>query len=133
MPAVAVFSLFMICAGLTLPRTSGTYLGISVIRSISRSALDYSLLYYFVLWSTFLALSLVFVYLHGIDYVSWPRLLPLTDIIHYDGPGFREAHHGKGFGGPKSKAKSVNRWQPIHSDLSIHGEEIEMGHRKRVD
>lgn len=116
MPAVAVFSLFMICAGLTLPRTS-----------------DYSLLYYFVLWSTFLALSLVFVYLHGIDYVSWPRLLPLTDIIHYDGPGFREAHHGKGFGGPKSKAKSVNRWQPNHSDLSIHGEEIEMGHRKRVD
>jgi len=33
---------------------------------------------------------------NGIDYVSWPRLNSLTDIIHYNGPGFRSGRHGMG-------------------------------------
>ncbi|KAI0095261.1 SacI homology domain-containing protein [Irpex rosettiformis] len=83
MPYVLWFSVFMIFAGLTLPRTS-----------------DYSLFYYFLLWFCLVALSLTFIFVHGIQYVNWPRLLPLVDIIHYDGPGFRSGHRGKGFGIP---------------------------------
>ncbi|KAK7058336.1 Phosphoinositide phosphatase sac1 [Paramarasmius palmivorus] len=82
MPAIAFFSGFMICAGLTLPRTS-----------------DYSLFYYFLLWFTLLALSLAFIIAHGIFYVSWPRLIPLNDVIYYNGPGYRSARHGMGVGG----------------------------------
>ncbi|KAK1232062.1 Phosphoinositide phosphatase sac1, partial [Marasmius sp. AFHP31] len=85
MPAIASFSTFMICAGMTLPRTS-----------------DYSLLYYFILWFTLLALSVAFIFIHGILYVSWPRLIPLTDTIYYDGPGFRSARHGMGLSGEMS-------------------------------
>lgn len=32
--------------------------------------------------------------------MNWPRLLPLMDIVHYGGPGFRSAHNGKGIGIP---------------------------------
>ncbi|KAK1229807.1 Phosphoinositide phosphatase sac1 [Marasmius sp. AFHP31] len=85
MPAIASFSTFMICAGMTLPRTS-----------------DYSLLYYFILWFALLALSVAFIFIHGILYVSWPRLIPLTDTIYYDGPGFRSARHGMGLSGEMS-------------------------------
>lgn len=79
MPPTASFALFMIAAGLTLPRTS-----------------DYSLLYYFFLWFAVLAAALTFMIIHGVQYVAWPRLNPLTDIIYYNGPGYRSAHHGKG-------------------------------------
>ncbi|KAI0828341.1 SacI homology domain-containing protein [Trametes gibbosa] len=97
-PYILSFSLFMICAGLTLPRTSGTLL----------------LLYYFLLC----------VHLpHGIDYVNWPRLQPLTDIIYYDGPGFRSARKGTGLGLPALENRRVK---------SKRLEEIEMG-TKRVD
>ncbi|KAK7064539.1 SAC domain-containing protein [Favolaschia claudopus] len=93
MPVVTSFSLFMICAGFTLPRTS-----------------DFSLFYFYAIWLTLLSLSLIFIVLHGIDYVSWPRLIPSTEYIYYTGPGFRSAHHGKGFGGDNlPKARSGTR------------------------
>ncbi|KAG7099546.1 hypothetical protein E1B28_001380 [Marasmius oreades] len=85
MPAIAAFSSFMICAGMTLPRTS-----------------DYSLFYYFVLWFTLLAISLAFIVIHGILYVSWPRLIPLTNVIYYSGPGYRSGRHGMGLSGEMS-------------------------------
>ncbi|KAL4068253.1 SacI homology domain-containing protein [Scleroderma yunnanense] len=122
-PYIASFSLFMICAGLTLPRTS-----------------DYSLFYYFVFWFVVSTLSICFIMLHGIEYVSWPRLIPPTDIIYYKGPGFRSAHHGKGFTGPIGRKFSISR-----KPLSVGGmdgrkraltnriDEIEMGTKKRVD
>ncbi|KAJ7071497.1 SacI homology domain-containing protein [Mycena amicta] len=78
MPVAVSFSLFMICAGLTLPRTS-----------------DYSLSYYFVIWFTLLSAALIFIVIHGIDYVSWPRLIPL-EYIYYNGPGFLSPRHGMG-------------------------------------
>ncbi|KAF9073776.1 SacI homology domain-containing protein [Rhodocollybia butyracea] len=81
-PAVASFSLFMICAGLTLPRSS-----------------DYSLVYYFFLWIMLLLAATIFMVTYGIDYVSWPRLIPLTSTIYYDGPGYRSAKHGMGLKG----------------------------------
>lgn len=47
----------------------------------------------------FLLLSGSFYYLvqHGIDYVAWPRLQPLTDTINYSGKGFFSGKHGRGF------------------------------------
>ncbi|CAD6582654.1 MAG: hypothetical protein CYPHOPRED_002091 [Cyphobasidiales sp. Tagirdzhanova-0007] len=34
---------------------------------------------------------------HGVDYVAWPRLQPLTDTINYQGKGFSSGRHGRGF------------------------------------
>ncbi|TFY83312.1 hypothetical protein EWM64_g701 [Hericium alpestre] len=115
-PYMLTFALFMILAGLTLPRTS-----------------DYSLSYYFLFWLTLFGLALGFTLIHGVDYVSWPRLLPPTDIIHYDGPGFRSAHKGKGFGMDvgKLKAGASAQWLKRRTDKQM--EEIELGTKKRVD
>ncbi|KAH7883796.1 SacI homology domain-containing protein [Phlebopus sp. FC_14] len=121
-PYILSFSIFMICAGLTLPRTS-----------------DYSLLYYFMLWLFVASLSIMFMMIHGIDYVSWPRLIPPTDIIYYEGPGFRSAHHGKGFTGPlaqrfRFKVTANGTAKGRKRALTASGiEEIEMGTKKRVD
>jgi len=121
MPYVTFFSMFMICAGLTLPRTSA-----------------YSLYYYFMLWFMLLSISLAFILLHGIDYVAWPRLNPPTDIINYGGPGFRSAHHGKGIRGSVlnfGKLNSVSaKWLSSGRRRAVSRvEEIEMGTKKRVD
>ncbi|KAF8750698.1 SacI homology domain [Rhizoctonia solani] len=72
MPHVAGFSIFMILAGLTLPRTS-----------------EYSLVYYHLIWFTFLILSILFIQAHGTAYVAWPRLnaSAVRDVLEYDGPG----------------------------------------------
>ncbi|KAJ7462751.1 SacI homology domain-containing protein [Mycena galericulata] len=120
MPVAASFSLFMICAGLTLPRTS-----------------DYSLFYYFMLWLTVLSISLIFIFIHGIDYVSWPRLVPSTDYIYYTGPGFRSGQHGKGFGGdnaPKTRSGTSMSAKWLSSGKKRVGvAAVEEGEKKRVD
>lgn len=135
MPYVTSVSLFMICAGLTLPRSSGQSIlnGWLVLIFVMLMRLaDFSLLYYFLLWITFAVASLVFILIHGIDYVAWPKLLPPTDLIYYNGPGFRSGHHGKGFGDRILKAwsKLVPSGRP-RAPSRI--EEIEMGTKKRVD
>lgn len=78
---------------------------------------------------------MVFVILHGIEYVSWPRLNPLTDIIYYNGPGFRSARHGMGIG-----AKEQPSWKQgklLGSGVKwskVAVEEVELGTmKKRVD
>ncbi|KAH0590337.1 hypothetical protein H2248_000494 [Termitomyces sp. 'cryptogamus'] len=110
-PVIALFSLFMICAGLTLPRTS-----------------DYSLFYYFMLWFTLLTAAFIFMFIHGIDYVSWPRLIPLTDVIYYNGPGFRSGNHGKGL-----KDNFGPKWLDTKR-TRMGAEHIELGEmKKRVD
>lgn len=115
MPAIASFSLFMICAGLTLPRSS-----------------DYSLFYYFLLWLTLFSMALAFITIHGIDYVAWPRLNPLTDIIYYNGPGFRSAHHGKGLKGKTDMGPK--RARLANGRVRTGPEEVELGSlKKRVD
>jgi hypothetical protein len=133
MPLVACFSLFMICAGLTLPRSSGKPPCSSFSLATLTCWLDYSLVYYFLFWFIVLSLSLAFVLVHGIDYVSWPQLIPPTNIIYYSGPGYRSGHHGKGIQGSFIKlnlepAKWLTRGR-------LKGEEIElgMGLKKRVD
>ncbi|GJE87726.1 SacI homology domain-containing protein [Phanerochaete sordida] len=117
MPYMLWFSVFMIFAGLTLPRTS-----------------DYSLFYYFLFWFILVAVSLAFIVIHGIEYVNWPRLLPLSDIVHYDGPGFRSGNHGKGFGVPaldpaRLNEKAFGGRKRAGSKLG----EIEMGEKHRID
>jgi hypothetical protein len=69
---------------------------------------DYSLLYYFLLWFILLAITITFILVHGIDYVAWPKLNPPTEAIHYQGPGFRSGHHGKGIRG-RSAGEELRR------------------------
>ncbi len=98
--------------------------------------LDYSLIYYFALWFTLVVVSTVFIFIHGLDYVAWPRLLPLTEVIHYNGPGFRSGRHGMGFGLDFGKLKSGANAQWVtrgtrRSDMQM--EEIELGAKRHVD
>jgi hypothetical protein len=98
--------------------------------------LDYSLIYYFALWFTLVVVSTIFIFIHGLDYVAWPRLLPLTELIHYNGPGFRSGHHGMGFGLDFNKLKSGANAQWVtrgirRSDMQM--EEIELGAKRHVD
>ncbi|KAF8807270.1 inositol/phosphatidylinositol phosphatase [Phlegmacium glaucopus] len=119
MPAIASFSFFMICAGMTLPRTSG-----------------YSLIYYFILWFTLLCVASAFMLIHGIDYVAWPRLIPPTDVIYYSGPGYRSGHNGKGLNRRLAPSMEKSRWlRPGARRVKANMiDEVELGTvKKRVD
>lgn len=90
-----------------------------------------------MLWFTLFALALIFMIIHGVDYVSWPKLNPLTDVIYYNGPGYRSGHHGKGLGGPHGtlpgwKAKWLTPQVKRAHKLAV--DEAELGTlKKRVD
>ncbi|TFK57545.1 hypothetical protein OE88DRAFT_1651318, partial [Heliocybe sulcata] len=122
-PYLAFIALFMILAGLTLPRTS-----------------QYSLFYYFLIWFTVFALSMGFIFAHGIDYVSWPRLLPPTEVIHYHGSGWHSVKKGRGFGISaldigklRSGAGAGAQWLAKgRKRAGSKLEEIEMGTKKRL-
>ena len=135
MPAVAWFSLFMICAGLTLPRTSGrTSNSPKQQHRLIGAVTDYSLFYYFLLWFALLSVSMAYIYIHGIDYVSWPKLIPPTDIIYYNGPGFRSGHHGKGLKGVSEPSWQKTKWLPAKRGMASVDVEVELGTiKKRVD
>ncbi|KZV70310.1 hypothetical protein PENSPDRAFT_651589 [Peniophora sp. CONT] len=120
-PYVLGFSIFMIFAGLTLPRTS-----------------DYSLIYYFAWWILVFIASLTFIFTYGVDYVSWPRLLPPTDVIHYAGPGHRSARNGMGLGIPIDiaalKEGAAAKWMargPAMRRRDKWMEELELGKAHR--
>lgn len=89
-----------------------------------------------MLWFTFASLSLIFIFIHGIEYVSWPRLIPPTDVIYYNGPGFRSGNKGKGFGGTLGSlgTKTNTRWLSTGRKRTTSNiTEIELGTKKRVD
>jgi hypothetical protein len=68
----------MILAGLTLPRSSG----VSEINVL----LSAHCIHLFLLFCALITLggfSTIFVFIHLLDYVAWPSLLPLTEAIHY--------------------------------------------------
>jgi len=119
MPYILSFAIFMLLAGLTLPRSS-----------------DYSLTYYFAVWSVISALTSIFIAAHGIQYVSWPKLNPRTNNIWYDGPGFRSGQHGKGFNfavpGLKPKLPGIGISPRLPNPYHKY-EEVEMGTKKRTD
>lgn len=128
----------MVAAGMTLPRSSGEQNGVLYLTMLRLFA-DYSLFVYFLLWFMTFGISLSFILTHGIDYVSWPRLISLSSIINYNGPGYRGGNHGKGINIPaldmtplksKAKAKMVAR---MHKRGISNVNEIEMGTKKRVD
>jgi len=107
-PYILSFSIFMVFAGLTLPRTS-----------------DYSLVYYFSIWLALIVFSLGYIFLHGIYYVAWPRLNPPTEAIYYNGPGFRSSRRGFGW------LIKQGGMAPVHR---VKLEEVEMGNiKKRID
>jgi phosphatidylinositol 4-phosphatase len=134
MPPITFFSLFMIAAGLTLPRTSGMQIHSRVPpAAVDVPLADYSLTYYFLLWFTLLFISMGFILAHGIDYVSWPKLLPPTDIVYFNGPGFRSAHHGKGLRSFPLKLINTSKWLNSgyrRPGMKVGVEELEM---QRVD
>jgi hypothetical protein len=86
-----------------------------------------------MLWFTLLSVALIFMLLHGIDYVAWPRLIPPTDIIYYSGPGYRSGHNGKGLNGKSMPSMEKSRWlRPGATRVKV--EEVELGTvKKRVD
>lgn len=95
-----------------------------------------------MLWLVVAASAITFMMVYGIEYVSWPRLIPPTDVIYYEGPGFRSAHHGKGLKGSfaqkfglSGKVFSANGVPTARKRaLTVSKmEEIEAGNKQRVD
>jgi hypothetical protein len=84
MPFISMFALFMVIAGMILPRTS-----------------EWSLYYYHIFWFLLFVSSLSYILAHGVEYVAWPRLNPPVESIYYDGPGYRSGQNGKGLWVPK--------------------------------
>lgn len=138
----------MIVAGLTLPRTSGPsstlfclssspLANLETSPSLPMNKTDYSLFYYFLFWAFIFTVSLTFIFIYGIDYVAWPRLIPPTDVIHYDGPGYRSANKGKGFGLNVGRLKEGAGAKWLAKPGMRRGdrlmEEIELGTKKRMD
>ncbi len=79
-----------------------------------------------------LALSLTFIAVHGIDYVSWPRLNPPTETIYYDGPGFRSGNHGKGIKGSGASETTLKRMKWASNGRPQGAfEELELGTLKK--
>lgn len=78
---------------------------------------------------------MVYIIIHGIDYVSWPRLNPPTEVIYYNGPGYRSGHHGKGLNGKDEPAWKKTSW-PVKISRRTKSlvDEVELGSvKKRVD
>jgi hypothetical protein len=140
MPYILAFSLFMIFAGLTLPRTSSRFEHVSNVPISYKISLAYSLFYFNVFWLCLVITSLIYILGHGVEYVAWPRLIPPTDFLMYEGPGFRSGNKGKGFKIPfnldRRLVKGGIRIGGVYSNLSHRyskTEEIEMGLKKRTE
>jgi hypothetical protein len=95
---------------------------------------DYSLVYYFLLWFFILAATLTFMVIHGVQYVAWPRLNPLTSVIYYDGPGFRSARNGMGLKATAHLDVHKKKWQDAGKHRrGLTVEEVELGTLKKSD
>lgn len=123
------FSLFMICAGLTLPRSSGECFG-RICAALVNARKDLSLSYYFLLWLIVAFGALIYIFTFGVNYVNWPRLIPLTDAIEYEGPGIRLKPKGRGLGHP-SKAASPS--SVGFAKLNGSTNEVELGRKQHVE
>ncbi|KAG8962908.1 hypothetical protein FRC03_003637 [Tulasnella sp. 419] len=115
-------------------------LGLSIAIFVTSLSLPQSLTsmaYLRILCLIFASLSALYIFIHGIEYVAWPRLNPPVDVIHYDGPGYKSPQRGRGqitanLPIPKwirkhlvSSMKSSSSWNKL--------EEVEMGTKMRVD
>jgi len=93
-----------------------------------------------LLWIIIFLISIEVIILHGIDFVAWPRLVPLTDIVYYTGPGYRSGRHGMGvkmpyIGSTAAWFKSRRQKQRTKSTLIEKGDipMAAIGNKKRVD
>ncbi|GJJ16104.1 hypothetical protein Clacol_010383 [Clathrus columnatus] len=75
---------------------SGTGVSRNLLLDSRPLLIQYSLIYYFSIWIALAVISLAYIVLNGVQYVSWPRLNPPLEAIYYTGPGFRSARHGLG-------------------------------------
>jgi len=104
-----------------------------------RFSLAYSLFYFDIFWLFLVAISLIYILGHGVEYVAWPRLNPPTFLM-YEGPGYRSGNNGKGFKIPfnldRRLVKGGIRIGGVYSNLSrgySKMEEMELGLKKRSD
>lgn len=94
----------------------------------------YSLFLYHLIWLVVLAGAVAFIFLHGTDYVSWPKLIPPTDVLLYTGPGFRARMKGPSIGIPVLDEKSAKWMVQGRRRAESKTEQLEMGNlRKRSD
>lgn len=57
---------------------------------------------------------------HGVDYVAWPRLQPLSDTINYSGKGFSSGRRGRGFA-----SSAVKTFKPLHKQVQASGKAVD--------
>ncbi|KAG8817964.1 hypothetical protein FRC17_011020 [Serendipita sp. 399] len=115
MPYIFSFAIFMVLAGLTLPRSS-----------------DYSLQYFFVFWILVATATYAYIRAHGVEYVSWPRLRRLDEVIYYNGPGFRSRKAPKRPSYLEAATSAAQRGR-LTSVRPYHLDEVEMGTKKRTE
>jgi phosphatidylinositol 4-phosphatase len=130
MPFVFYIACFMICAGLTLPRSSGKCHSLIATHYFTFPS-DLPLFFYFIVWTCVLVVALIFIIINGVDYVNWPRLIPLTDIIEYNGPGTKTSRNGRGF--PSLHNDKQKRPVPKSTDSHRHKDELDHGAKERLD
>ncbi|KAG8993274.1 hypothetical protein FRB90_000734 [Tulasnella sp. 427] len=79
------------------------------------------------------AVSLFYIFSHGIEYVNWPKLNPPIESIFYEGPGFKTVQHGRGkefrwIPVPRwVKIRSIQPFPKVSTPVLHKLEEIEMG------
>ena len=78
------------------------------------------------------AVLFLYVSTHGIDYVSWPRLNSLQEVISYSGKGFESGRHGRGPGSYWGSHKQANLQQDRKASLQGVGEPLGLGNKKKT-
>ncbi|GAA98455.1 uncharacterized protein L969DRAFT_61487 [Mixia osmundae IAM 14324] len=100
------------------------FFGISSPRFTSQNF--YPLKTFFAFWIVVTVISTAYIAAHGVDYVAYPRLNPLTDIITYDGKGYESGRKGRA-----SFAALARLPATMHRKMESLAE-VELG-KKRVD
>ena len=73
----------------------------------------------------------MFIVVHGVSYVNWPKLIPLTDIIEYSGPGTKTSKNGRGV--PLLDHVKQRNLASVSSNFSRQKDEMEYGVKERLD
>lgn len=142
MPYVAFFSALVMASALSFSGVPGMLQERFAFRLVANTTF-LVLAYIIALCASVFAISLLYIFSHGIEYVNWPKLNPPVEAIFYEGPGFRSTQHGRG---KEFRWVPLPQWarsglvRPVHkaSVPVLHRlEEIEMGtgvgSKKRVD
>lgn len=73
--------------------------------------------------------AMYYITAHGVDYVAWPRLQPLSDTINYAGKGYSSGRRGRGFASSAGKTFKPLHKQVQNSGHSLdHGRDMELAH-----